>query len=63
MISSNITIFKRIVTVKFMKNEKVKKIQELRRSNSATPHDQRPNRERTRGSVKKKEIERSSEEK
>lgn len=44
-----------------MSKEKVKKVQELRRSNSATPHDQRPNKERTRGDIKKKEIKRSSE--
>lgn len=38
------------------RKEKVKKVQELRRSNSATPHDNRPNRNRTRGDVKRNAI-------
>jgi hypothetical protein len=39
-----------------MASEKVRKVQDLRRSNSATAHDARPNRERSRGDSKRKAI-------
>ncbi len=41
--------------------EELKRIQELRRSAAATSHDARPNKERTKGDIKKKAIEDSKE--
>ena len=35
---------------------KVRKVQELRRSNAASPQDSRPNRQRTRATVKRAAI-------
>jgi hypothetical protein len=40
--------------------ERVIRTQELRRSNAATPQDSRPNRERTRATVKAAEIKESN---
>lgn len=45
-----------MIDSKVMASDKVRKVQDLRRSNSATAHDARPNRERSRGDSKRKAI-------
>ena len=49
-----------IIDSRNMASDKVRKVQDLRRSNSATAHDARPNRERTRGDSKRKAIKQNS---